>query len=78
MSPSEIEELFTYQNSSHIDPQRFEEIREAAKELARKINVHGGWGDDKKRALQNLRVTVFFAIASICFENMEDSTGAPE
>lgn len=78
MNDAEINELFTYQNSSHIDPVRFEEIREAAKELAKKINLHGGWADDKKRALQNLRVTVFFAIASICFEHKEDSEGDPE
>jgi len=71
MTDAELEEIFTYQNPSNIDPVRFQEIRDSAKKLAFAINKNGGWSEDKARSIQKLRETVFFAIASIVFEHKD-------
>lgn len=72
MTDAELDELFTYQNPTNIDPCRFDEIRLNAKKLAWSINENGGWSEDKKRAIMKLRECVFFAIASIVFEGNDE------
>lgn len=61
----DIDKIFTYHNPSNIDPKRFEEIRNAAKNLGHQIMIHGGNKEEKNRAIIKLREAVFFAIASI-------------
>ena len=61
----DIEKIFTYHNPKDIDPNRFIEIREAAKNLGFKILQHGGSEEDIERSIIMLRQCVFFAIASI-------------
>lgn len=73
MTDEELEEIFTYQNPSNIDPKRFQEIRNEAKNLAYAINKNGGWTKDKEMAIKKLRECIFYAIASIIFEHKEKS-----
>lgn len=61
----DIENLFKYHNPPNIDVNRFQFIRDAAKELGKSIIKNGGNEHDVERSLQKLRETVFYAIASI-------------
>lgn len=72
MKSEDIEILFTYHNPAGIDPNRFTEIREAAKVLAHKILEHGGKDADSARAIQKLRECVYYAIASIVLPDFEE------
>lgn len=68
----EIEKLLTYQTCDHIDAERFTKIRDAAKTLGKAINEFGGEDSDKMKSFQKLRECVFFAIASIVFEETKE------
>lgn len=61
----DIDNYFTYHNPANIDPLRFIKIRDAAKFLGQAMIENGGEEDDIDRALQMLRTSVHFAIASI-------------
>lgn len=65
LTESDIDLLFTYHNPQHINPERFTEIRKAAKELALKILAHGGSEKDIVKSINKLRESLFYAIASI-------------
>ncbi len=65
MTDQDIDILFTYHNPVSDAPQRFEEIRNAAKALGKAIIAHGGKESDIERSILKLRECVFYAIASI-------------
>jgi hypothetical protein len=61
-----LSSIFDYHNPVGIDPTRFSEIREAAKELGRVILKNGGDGQrDIAASIESIRLAVYYAIASI-------------
>ncbi len=74
MKKQRIVDLFTYHDPKGIDPNRFTQIREAAKFLAHAINENGGDEDEIEKSIHLLRQSVFYAIASIVLPKDEDAT----
>lgn len=70
MTPKEIDEIFTYHNPVGIDPERFEKIRNAAKQLGVAILDNGGYKPDVNKSVDKLRECIFYAISSIVFESV--------
>jgi hypothetical protein len=68
MTNQEIEELFTYHAPKPGQPERYQAIREAAKQLAQVIVANTPRSADQSAAIRELRVCVMTANASIALE----------
>jgi hypothetical protein len=64
-----IDVLFTYHAPEGDQPRRYVEIREAGKELARKIHELCESGPDRTAAIRKVREAVMTANASIATKN---------
>lgn len=71
MTENDIELLFTYHNPVGLDPNRFTEIREAAKLLGLSILKNGGKESEIEKSIDQLRKCVFYAVASIVVPNLQ-------
>lgn len=67
-SEAEIEELFTYHAPKAGQPERYQAIREAAKNLANVIVANTPASADQSAAIRHLRECTFTANASIALE----------
>jgi hypothetical protein len=63
-----IEELFTYHAPKAGQPERYQRIRDKAKELALVIAENTPEGADQSAAIRHLREAVFTANAAIALE----------
>lgn len=68
MTDPEIEELFTYHAPQPGQPERYQAIREAAKNLAKVIVANTPRSADQSAAIRELRICVMTANASIALE----------
>jgi hypothetical protein len=68
MNEQEIEELFTYHAPKPGQPERYQAIREAAKNLAKVIVANTPKSADQSAAIRELRICVMTANASIALE----------
>lgn len=66
--PSEIERMFTYHPPSGNQPERYGEIRDAAKVLAKVILKNTPGSADQTAAIRKLREAVMTANAAIALE----------
>ena len=66
-----IEELFTYHKPTLAQEAAYLEIRNAAKTLARKIDLHCPAGPDRTAAVRKIREAVMTANASIATGNAQ-------
>ncbi len=64
-------DLWNYHPADHIALERFENIRAAARVLAKAIEDNGENREDKDRAIVKLRECVFYAIASLAIPEVE-------
>lgn len=67
-SAEEIEELFTYHAPKAGQPERYQAIREAAKNLANVIVANTPASADQSAAIRELRICVMTANSSIALE----------
>jgi len=65
MEHSAIENIFTYHKPNGTQPQRYEMIRDKARELAHLINENTPPSAEQTLAIRHLQQTVMFANASI-------------
>lgn len=65
-----IEQVFSYQKPSGNQPERYEKIRRAARDMAYVINASCPGCADKSAAYRKLRECVMTANASIALENI--------
>jgi hypothetical protein len=68
MTPEEIEDLFTYHSPKPGQPERYQAIREAAKNMAKVIVANTPKSADQSAAIRELRICVMTANASIALE----------
>lgn len=66
-----IEALFTYHAPEGDQPERYKQIREAAKALARCIDANCPAGPDRTAAIRHIREAVMTANASIATRNAQ-------
>lgn len=64
----DIEELFTYHAPKPGQPERYQAIREAAKNLAKVIVENTPPSPDQSASIRDLRISVMQANASIALE----------
>lgn len=67
-SPDQIDELFTYHAPKPGQPERYEAIREGAREFAKILIANTPASADQSAAIRDLRVCVMTANASIALE----------
>ncbi len=67
-TPDEIEDLFTYHAPKPGQPERYQAIREAAKNLATVIVANTPPSADQTHAVRQIRSATMFANASIALE----------
>lgn len=62
-----LSRIFDYHNPTGVDPTRFEELRSAAKMMARTILSQGGHSNAQEidKAIEHIRLALYYAIASI-------------
>lgn len=65
MTKDQIENIFTYHSPKDNQPQRYETLRELARQLGHTINELCPESREKSLALTNLQQSVMFANASI-------------
>lgn len=65
MNDKTIDTLFTYHAAPDLDVKQFEELRAAAKVLGKLMIKYGKRSDDTNLAIQKLRESLHFSIASI-------------
>ena len=65
MNDKTIDTLFTYHAALDLDVKQFEELRTGAKVLGKLMIKYGKRQDDTSLAIQKLRESLHFAIASI-------------
>lgn len=68
ITDEEIEDLFTYHAPKPGQPERYQAIREAAKNLAKVIVANTPPSADQSASIRELRVCVMTANASIALE----------
>lgn len=68
--PTVIESIFTYHAPKGHDPERYEAIRNAAKELARVIVANTPRCADQSAAIRLVREAVMTANASIALDGL--------
>ena len=68
ISAVEIEDMFTYHAPKPGQPERYQAIREAAKNLATVIVANTPPSADQSAAIRELRICVMTANASIALE----------
>lgn len=68
MTVEQIEELFTYHAPKPGQPERYQAIREAAKNLAKVIVTNTPASADQTAAIRELRLCVMTANAAIALE----------
>jgi hypothetical protein len=71
MTDAQIQTIFTYRRPFGNQPQRYENIRAGAKDLAMLIQVACPESREKSLALTNLQQTVMWANASIAINEIE-------
>ncbi len=72
MEIEDIDILFTYHPAPNVDVKKFEDIRDAAKKLGILILKHGEQKKDKERAIEKLRESIYYSIASIVVPPLKD------
>lgn len=62
-----LSKIFDYHNPTDIPAIHFEELRAAAKSMSRSVLANGGHhnGEDIDKAIEHIRVALYYAIASI-------------
>lgn len=65
MTKEQIDNIFTYHSPKGDQPERYQEMREKAKELATLINIHCPESREKSLAITHLQECTMFANASI-------------
>jgi hypothetical protein len=68
ITAADVEELFTYHAPKEGQPERYQAIREAAKNLANVIIANTPASADQSAAIRHLREAVMTANASIALE----------
>lgn len=67
----DVDNVFTYHKPFGNQPQRYEQIREAAKDLAKVVHAHCPESREKSLALTNLQQAVMWANAAIAINERE-------
>lgn len=71
LTQDDINNIFTYHKPINDQPQRYEAIREKAKELATLINISCPESREKSLAITNLQQSIMWANASIAINEKE-------
>lgn len=62
-----ISRIFDYHEAKDVDPLRFEEMRAAARMMARAVLTNGGADrqEDLMKSIEHIRLALYFAISSV-------------
>lgn len=71
MTPEQIEDIFTYHKPFGDQPDRYQDLRAEAKELATLINQLCPESREKSLAFTNLQQSIMWANASIAINEKE-------
>ena len=78
MTEAEVTNLFTYHTPTGGQPERYEKIREKARQMAMVILENTPGCPDQTVAIRKLRETVMTANASIALEGGVPATSGPQ